>query len=203
MNFDELQKDWNSPRNNLPKEQQRVLAEKFIRQMFRRHRFQTYWLIHTFVWLTLITGLAMVMIVSGKTSPAQEWGLFPLLIVPWGFAFHFLQLHLKPATTLVRGEMPIADSFRTALGSNRAEQARLKLVGVLFAVMVPVLAVSALQLQAAGKVSSRELTSMAIFFGGVLLVSGAGLAARYFGRLLPQQKQLEELLRQFNHGASN
>jgi len=62
------------------------------------------------------------------------------------------------------------------------------------------MAVSAWQLQAAGKASPRELTSMAIFFGGVLLVSGAGVATRYFGRLLPQTKQLEELLRQFDHG---
>jgi len=62
------------------------------------------------------------------------------------------------------------------------------------------MAVSAWQLQAAGKASPRELTSMAIFFGGVLQVSGAGVATRYFGRLLPQTKQLEELLRQFDHG---
>ncbi len=35
---------------------------------------------------------------------------------------------------------------------------------------------------------------MAALFAGVLLLSGAGIAARYFGRLLPQQKQLHALL---------
>ena len=203
MNFDELLQTWNSPRNNLPTEQQRGLAEQFTCQMIRRRRFQTYWLIHTFVWLTLITGLAVVMIASGKTNAAQEWGLFPLLLAPWAFAIHLLRRHRKPVTPIARGEVSIADSFQAALGSNRTEQSRLKLVGVLFAGMIPVLAVSAWQLQAAGKVSARELTSMLIFFGGVLLVSGAGVAVRYFGRLRPQQRQLEELLRELDQGASN
>lgn len=202
MNFDELQQTWNSSRNCPPPQQQHALAETFIRQMNRRRRFQTFWLIHTMVWLTLITGLAIGMIATGKTSLVQEWGLLPLLIVPWGFAIQFLRRYRHAATPLVRGEMPLTDSFRAALGSNQTEQSHLKRVGALFAIMIPVLAVSAWQLQVAGKVSSRELTSMLTLFGVVLLASGAGIAARYFGRLLPQQKQLEELLRQLNQGAS-
>lgn len=202
MNFDELQQTWNSPRNNLPTEQQRALAEKFTRQMIRRRRFQTYWLIHTFVWLTLITGLAIVMIATGKTSLAQEWGLFPLLIVPWGFAIHFLRRHLKPRAPAARGESPVKDSLSAALISNRTHQSHLKLVGVLFVLMIPLLAVALQQLHAGGKVSARELTSMSLFFGATLLVCAAGITARYVGRLLPQQKQLEELLGHFDQDAA-
>ncbi len=67
-------------------------------------------------------------------------------------------------------------------------------MGVLFVIMTPILAVVAQQLHVAGKVSSKDLTSMAIFFGGIFLMSGAGLAARYFGRVLPQQRKLNALL---------
>ncbi len=202
MNFDELQNDWDSPRNNLPIEQQRKLAEKFTRQMIRRRRFQTFWLIHTFVWLTLIAGLAIWMIAIGKARPVQEWGLFPLLIVPWGFAIHFLRRHLKSVAPITNGELSIIDSLRAALASNRNNQSHLKLVGVLYVIMVPLLALSMQQLHAVGKVSVRGLISMAIFFGATLLICGAGIAARYFARLLPQQKQLNALLAELTNEAS-
>ena len=203
MNFDELQNDWNSPRNNLPMEQQHALAEKFSRQMIRRRRFQTFWLIHTLVWLTLITGLAIWMVAIGKANPTQEWGLFPLLLVPWGFAIRFLRRYLKPLAPAARGMSPVKDSLSAALVSNRTHQSHLKLVGVLFVLMIPLLFLAMQQLHAVGKVSARELTSMAIFFGATLLVCGAGIVARYAGRLLPQQKQLEELLRHFDQDAAH
>ena len=203
MNFDELQNDWNSPRNNLPTEQQRALAEKFSRQMIRRRRFQTFWLIHTFVWLTLITGLAIGMIAVGKAKPAQEWGLFPLLLVPWGFAIHFLRRYRKPAAPASGGELPVRDSLSAALDSNRTAQSHSKWIGALYIIVTPMLVLAMQQLHAVGKVPARELTSMACFFGATLFLCGAVLAARYFGHLRPQQKQLEGLLQQFNQCATN
>ena len=195
MNFDELQNTWNSPRNNLPSEQQRKVAEQFTRQMVRRRRFQRLWLINTFFWLAVMTVLAIRTISIGKVSPEQEWVLLPLLVVPWFFAFHFLRRYLKPVAPMMRGEVSIFDSLRAALSSIRETQSRLKLVGVLYAIMVPLLALAMRQLYVVGKASPRELTSMGILFGGVLVVGGAVMAARYFGRLLPQRKQLEELIR--------
>ena len=202
MNFDELKNDWNSPRNNLPTEQQRALTEKFSRQMIRRRRFQTWWLIHTFVWLTLISGLAIGMIATGKANLTLEWGLVPLLLVPWAFAIHFLRRYQKPATPVIRGELPVRDSLNAALVSNRTHQSHLKLVGVLFVLMIPLLVLMIQQLHAAGKVSARELTSMALFFGATLLVCGIGIAARYFGCLLPQQRQLDAVLAELTNEVS-
>jgi len=194
MNLNEMQNAWNSPRNNLPTAEQQQLAQQFTRQMIRRRRFQAIWLINTFVWLTLITLVAFRTIAAGKVNLEQEWALFPLLIVPWAFAIHFLRRFLKPKTPGASGEVSVADSFRAALSSNRTEQSHLKLVGVLFAIVIPFLALAVQQLHAVGKTSSREMTSMAIFFGAVLVISGAGIAARYFGRVLPQQRKLNGLL---------
>jgi len=193
MNLNELQNVWNSPRNNLPTEAQQRLADKFTRQMIRRRRFQFFWLINTFFWLTVITVLAIRMIAVGQTT-SQEWGLFPLLFVPWGFAVHFLRRYLKPVTPVTCGETTIVDSLRAALVANRETRSHLKLVGILYAIMIPLLAVAMRQLYTVGKVSERELISMVIFFGAVLLLGGAGIAARYFARVLPQKKQLDALL---------
>lgn len=194
MNPNEMQTAWNSPRNNLTSEQQRQLAGQFSRQMIRRRRFQAAWLVWTFIALTAGTLLATRAIHAGNAKLNEEWELFPLLIVPWAFAFYFLRRHLKPAGSEARGEMPVVDSVLASLASNRAERSHLRMVGILYAVMIPLLALAMRQLGAAGKASSSELASMAVLFGGVLLLSGAGIAARYFTRLLPQQKRLEALL---------
>lgn len=194
MNLNEMQNVWNSPRNNLPTEEQHRLADQFARQMIRRRRFQSVWLINTFVWLTVITVLAIRTVAVGQTTPSQEWGLFPLLLVPWGFAIHFLRRYLKPIVPMTHGEMSIADSLRAALASNQETRAHVKLVGVLYVIMIPLLALGMRQLHAVGKVSERELTSMAIFFGAVLLFGGLGIAVRYFIRLRPQQRRLNALL---------
>lgn len=198
MNFDEAQNVWNSPRNNPPAERQRKLAEQFIRQMVRRRRFQCLWLIHTFFWLTIITLLAIWTIAVGKVGLAREWVLLPLLIVPWGFAIQFLRRYRNPAAPVTRGEIPIVDSLRAALASNRETRMHLKLVGILYAIMIPLLALAMHQLYAVGKVSGRELTSMATGFSVVLLLCGMGIAARYFARLLPQQKRLDALLAEWS-----
>ena len=193
MNFDELKADWNSPRNNLPTAQQHELAQRFARQMIRRRRFQAIWLANTFVWLAMITVLAIWNIAVGKMKPAQEWGLFPLLLVPWAFAFHLLR-HFRKPVPAAGGELPMLDTFRAALAANRANQSQLKLVGMLHAILVPLLALAVRQLHLAGKMSAKESTSMAIFFGATLLLCGAGIAAQYFRRLLLRQRQLDRLV---------
>ena len=200
MNLNEMQSAWNSPRNNLAADEQQRLARQFARQMIRRRRFQTLWLVNTFVWLTPITVLTVRAIAMGKTTPTQEWGLFPLLLVPWGFAVHCLRRHFKPVAPISDGEVAVVDSLRASLASNREARSKLKLVGALYAIMTPLLALAMHQLHVVGKMAPRELASMGVLFGGVLAIGGAALAVRYFGGLLPQRKQLEELLRCSDQG---
>jgi len=196
MNLNEMQNVWNSPRNNLPAEEQQHLAQRFTRQMIRRRRFQAIWLTSTFIWLTIITAVVLRIISLDKIKPGQEWALFPLLIVLWAFAIHFLRRFLRPAAAKARGEIPIMDSLRAALVSNREARLHLKLVGVLYGIMIPLLVLAMHQLQTVGKASDRELISMAVFFGAVLLVCGVTILIRYFRCLQPQGHQLDVLLKQ-------
>lgn len=192
MNLNEMQNLWNSPQNNLPSDGRQQLAAQFARQMIRRRRFQSVWLFITFAWLTIITVVAAWTLDVGHAQPRVEWGLFPLLLLPWSLAIYFLRQHLKPVAD---GELPVADSLRAALNANRAEMSHLKLAAGLLVVMIPVLALVMRQLHTAGKVSVRELTSMAIFFGAALLAGAGGMAIRYFVRLQPRQKRLETVLK--------
>jgi hypothetical protein len=195
MNLDDLQNDWNSPRNNLRSGQQRKVAERFTQQMIRRRRFQLLWLINTFVLLSAATFVAFRAVAAHKVNFEREWVMLPLLVLPWAFAFHFLRRYLNPPGSLAKGETSVADSLRAALDSNRAEQSNLRRVALLFAVMVPLLGVAVQQLQSAGKISpGNELTSMVVFFAVALLLGGTGIAVRYFARLRPQQRHLDALL---------
>jgi len=194
MNSNEMQNIWNSPFNNLSTAQQEQLVGKFVRQMNRRRRFQSLWLINTFAWLTIITAIAFWTLATGNTNLAREWALLPLLIVPWAFAIYFLRSYLKLSAQPPQGALPIIESLRAALASNRNHQTRLKIVGGLYVILIPLIALAMRQLQGAGKVSGHELTSMAVLFSGALLVSAAAIAALFFGRLVPQQKRLKGLL---------
>ena len=193
MNLNEMQNAWNSPQNIPSLDQQRQLAGQFARQMIRRRRFQSIWLLTTFSWLTIITVFAVWTFAAGHAMPRMEWGLFPLLLLPWIAAVSFLRSYLKSAAA-AQGSLPVLDSFRAALQSNQAEQKNLKRAAGLLVLMVPLLALVMRQLHVTGKVSDRELASMALFFGAALLAGLVGVAAWYFGRLQPQRKRLETLL---------
>jgi hypothetical protein len=194
MNSNEMQNAWNSPFNNLSRDQQEQLAGQFVRRMNRRRQFQSIWLITSFAWLTIITVIAFWTVAVGNTNLTREWGLLPLLILPWVFAVYFLRSYLKSDAPRAEGTVPIVESLRAALVSNLSHQSRLKIVGGLYVILTPVIALTMRQLQATGKVSGHELTSMAVLFGGALVVGVAGITALFFGRLVPQQKRLEVLL---------
>ncbi|MFO1486856.1 MAG: hypothetical protein U1F65_00110 [Verrucomicrobiota bacterium] len=194
MNLNELQNTWNSPRNRLPSAEQEQLAQHFIRQMIRRRRFQAIWLTNTFVWLTLITVAVIQTIATGKFSLAREWAVIPLMLAPWIVAIYFLRRFLKSSDLVAGGDVPVADAFQVALKFNRTEQTHLKLVGALLALVIPLVVMAVQQLHAAGKVSAKDQTNMAVFFSVVLVVSGAMVAARYFRCVLPRQRKLNALL---------
>src|SRR3569833_2022886 len=194
MTSNEIQNVWNSPLNNLSAHQQTQLAEKFISQMNRRRRFQSFWLTYTFAWLSIITAIAFWSIAIGKTKLAHEWALLPLLIVPWAVAVYFLRDHLKSTTARAQDGLSVVETLRAALAANLNRQTGLKIVGGLYVVFIPFLVLVMRQLHAAGKISERELFSMTVLFGGALLVSALVMSAFFFKRLLPQQRRLKGLL---------
>jgi hypothetical protein len=202
MNFAELQTIWNSPGNQPDPAQQERLTQQLLAWVRRHRRHQLIWLAWTFAALTVITALAgRLLFATNKVDLGMEWGLIPLLLLPWCFAFVFLKRFLKPPVSIAPGDLPIANALTCALKANEAAQFRLRAVGILYAIFVPVLAISIWQLHSAGKASTRELFSMAIFFGSVLLLSGAGVFARYRFRLKPQHNRLKALLHHYEEPA--
>ena len=198
MNFDELQKLWNSSGNEPSSVQREKLTKHFVASLRRQRRNQLAWLIWTFfVFTALTTFVGWIVLGTDKVDLTREWAALPLMLIPWSVAILFLKRFLKPANPLCRGDVPTTDALMAAVAANRAAQSRLKIVGVMYAVFIPVLARAMWQLHAVGKTSTRELASMTLFFGAVLGVCATGVFLRLRFRLMPQQKHLESLLQQF------
>src|SRR5687767_8136511 len=105
MNFAELQTIWNSPGNQPNPAQRERLTRQLLAWVRRQRRHQLIWLAWTFAALTAITALAgWLLFATSKVDFGMEWGLIPLLLLPWCFAFVFLKRFLKPAVSLGSGE---------------------------------------------------------------------------------------------------
>jgi len=87
--------------------------------------------------------------------------------------------------------------LEAAMAANKAERLKLKTIGIMYLIALPVLAFSIWQLYAVGKVSSRELTSMVTFLGSALLLSAAAVFARYRFWVASEGEKLTRLLNQF------
>ncbi len=198
MNLDDLQKIWNSSGNQPSPADCARMTDRFARTLLRKRRFQAAWLGWTFFSLISITGFVGWLILgTDKVDLKMEWGVVTLLAVPWAFAFHFLRQHLGAGTPSHQGDAAIVDALRTAREAIRTERRNLKLIGILYLIIVPWLALTIFQLHAAEKMTSSELLSLSIVMAGVLVLSAVGIFLK--GRhLLPQQEQLDSVLAQFN-----
>ena len=197
MNLDELQTLWTSDANRPdPREQAQVL-ERFSATLHRRRRREAAWLIWTFFVLTTLTTFAgWLVFATDKIRLSAEWAAIPLLLVPWAFACLFLRRFFRARIPKHRGDATIADSLASAMAANHSERFKLKALGLMYVIVLPVLGFSIWQLHSVGKIAPREAVSMVAFLGGALVLSAGAVLARYWIGLVPEGRRLEALLAQ-------
>ena len=198
MNIDELQKLWNEAGNQPTPSGRARAMNQFTATLRRRRRQEFAWILWTFFVLTVVTGFATWLAFgTNKVNLAAEWAVIPLLLIPWLFAGLFLRRFLQVPVSIHRGDVPITESLGAAMAANKAERLKLKTIGIMYLVALPVLAFSIWQLYAVGKVSSRELGSMITFLGSALFLSAAAVFARYRFWVAPEGEKLTRLFSQF------
>jgi hypothetical protein len=199
MNLDELQNLWNSSVNQPNADQSRQMVARFTITLRRRRRQELCWLAWTFFVLTLLTGFAAWLIFgTEKIKLSSEWAGLPLLLIPWVFAFVFLRRFLRRADTVPLPEASISESLTAAFAANESERTKMKALGLMYLIALPVLALCMWQLHSVGKISSRELSSMAAFLGVALALSAGSVLLKYRFSILPKRKKLKALLSQLN-----
>ncbi|HEY0943786.1 MAG TPA: hypothetical protein VGD81_00905, partial [Opitutaceae bacterium] len=132
---------------------------------------------------------------QGPLALAGQWALWPLLLLPWSAAIHFLRKFLREGAPPKSSIPPLRDALLTARQGNRAERRRLAVIAILLGALAPITAVAIRQLHLAGKASVNEAWSMALVFGLALALGGGSVAWRYRRRLVPERRRLESLLR--------
>ena len=198
MNLDEMQQLWNASGNTPTDEQRNEMIDHFSKTLRRQRRREMAWLIWIFFVLTMLTaGVAWIVFGTNKMNVPTEWGAILLLMIPWGVALLFLRRFLRGSPPVIGGNITLAQSIAARLAANKAQRLKLKTLGVMYLITIPVLAFSIWQLHSVGKVSSRELTSMVSFLGGALALSAGAVLAKYWLSLAPEANKLIGLTRQF------
>jgi hypothetical protein len=198
MNSDSLTKLWNSPENRPTPGAGELLASDFIARLRRRRRFKALWLTWTACLLATATGLAVIHLTRrGLDGVNGQWALLPLLALPWMAMVYFTRTFLRQGAVPSEPAPSLHAALLAARKANAVECRHLRVVGWLFTAMIPVTAVAVWQLHGAGKVPGNQLWSMAFVFGTVFALGALGLIMRYRGQLLPEQRDLDARLQEF------
>jgi hypothetical protein len=154
MNLNEIHELWNSSRNELAGPGREKILKQFTDRLARMRQREAGWLIWTFFVLTVLTIFVGWQIFgTDKVHLASEWATVPLLLIPWAFAVIFLRRHVFGfrAEVRARADVSIAESVQRAMKMNKESRLKMKLVGLMYLIVVPVLGLGVSQLQEAGK----------------------------------------------------
>lgn len=196
MNHDPLHDLWRSAANQPDAAAERRAAEQFAARWRRQRRLQAVWLAWTFLALAGAAALAFVQLRRGSVTLGTQTMLVPLFGVPWLAAVHFLRVFVQQGAALPHAGQPFAEVVRSAEQANTSERHRLRVIGVLLTIMMPVTALAVWQLHAAGKASASEAWSMAAVFALGLSLGLAAVVWRYRTRLVPEHRLIETRLRE-------
>jgi hypothetical protein len=197
MKLDELQNLWNSSDNQPTASQRNHLLAQFNAKLRRRRRMELGGLVWIFLVLTaLTTFVGWLILGTDKVRLEAEWMVVPLLLIPWALAGFYLKMFLR-TTPANHDDLTITASLTAALAANQRQRRKLKALGLMYVIFLPVLAIAIWQLHSVGKISSRELISMITFFVAALAVGVGAVLARYRFSLVPEGLKLTTLLSQF------
>lgn len=202
MNHDPLHELWHSAANQPDAATERRAAEQFAARWRRRRRWQGVWLAWTFLALAGAAALALIQLRRGTATLGAQTMLVPLFGVPWIAAVHFLRVFVQQGATLPHAGQPFTEVVRSAEQANASERHRLRVIGALLGMMMPVSALAVRQLHAAGKASASEAWSMAAVFAVGLTVGLTAVVWRYRARLLPERRLIEARLREITAAPS-
>lgn len=205
MNYDELERAWHSPRNRLTPAEIAATRERFAEELERKRRGTKVLLLVVFAGLSLLT-LRMIAAVlwpapGQEIDVAREWAPLLFLALPWIGAVFLARRVARHEREHGHPERSLANSVRALLDENRLSRARLKVLALLHGAMLVLLPLVVWQLRAVGK-AGDEIALPA--FVGWPLVAGAILIGMWWHsrrKLVPRQRQLEELLRDYEAGA--
>jgi Na+/proline symporter len=204
MNFEALEAAWRSSTNRPSAAASAYVLSEVSGELRRRRAELRRLLAFATVSLTMPLALLAYDIATGRSDVidlSREWALIPFAFIPfvvvaliWRRRLAHLRRHPHADSTLI-------GAFRALLDENAGARARIHLIGGAMALFVPLLAVMLNQLEAVGKMEPAHMVQAGIVLGGGLAAGAVWMAVKYVGRLLPERRQLEALIRQYESAA--
>jgi hypothetical protein len=199
MNFDDIQKTWQSPHNRPSAAQLEKDKMKFVTDLRRRRRGNLFFLGLVFALLVFITGkLGMHLLwpepALDKVDISREWAVIPFFALPWAAWLFMVRLHWRQHVRHPRYDRSINASVSALLDENASERTRYKVIGALLIVSVLILPLIVFQLRSVGKAGGEILLPALVIYPAYVVLVLLWSAVYYRRKLLPRKRELENLL---------
>jgi len=202
MDFERLERAWQSSANSLPEAAKTYLMEEMMETLKKRRRdFRNFTGMVGLV-LALWTGKIAYDVIANPFpfDATREWAAFPLLLLPWA-ALLFVRTQQK------RHLAAFPDPYRSTpemlgalIDENDTALARTRWVAGITAVCVALVAVMLRQLVSVGKMSEQNVLQGSMLFGTILAGIWLYHGWQYFWKLRPEGERLRRLLVDFKDG---
>lgn len=207
MNFDDIQKTWQSPHNRPDTAQLEKDKMKFVTDLRRRRRGNLLFLALVFALILFWTvKLGLHIILPDPASKAvdlgREWGVLPFFALPWLGWLYMVRLHWRQHVRHPNYDRSIGASVNALLDENSSERRRYKVIAGLLVASAVMLPLIVYQLRSVGKAGDEILIPALVIYPayvvGVLIWS----AVYYRRKLLPRKRELETLLAGYDQDAA-
>jgi hypothetical protein len=207
MNFDDIQKTWQSPHNRPDTAQLEKDKMKFVTDLRRRRRGNLLFLALVFALILFWTvKLGLHIILPDPASKAvdlgREWGVLPFFALPWLGWLYMVRLHWRQHVRHPNYDRSIGASENALLDENSSERRRYKVIAGLLVASAVMLPLIVYQLRSVGKAGDEILIPALVIYPayvvGVLIWS----AVYYRRKLLPRKRELETLLAGYDQNAA-
>jgi len=199
MNFDDIQKTWQSPHNRPSAAQLEKDKMKFLTDLRKRNRGAVFFMLWILGVLLVITGSAFLHLLwpdSAKDAIdlTREWSIVPLLALPWFCLLVFFEKYRRYRAAHPNYEHSISASVRALLDENRLARDRQKWAAALSGVMLLLMPLIVHQLRAVGKAGDEILVPAFVLLPALMLCIFLGMLWQQRRVLLPRKRELEALL---------
>lgn len=196
MNFADIQQAWASAHNRPSAAAIEAHKATLHALLARRRRGFVALVTAPVVVLGMVTGMvAWRMAADDLFDLERQWASLLLLALPWLTLVWFLRRQSGHLRRHPDYRHSFAAGLRALLDENRQARMRARTLIALHLACLPVLALAARQLAAAGKARPHEMQSMLLFFGTVIALAAGAQLLWLVRKLRPEQARLEQLLR--------
>jgi hypothetical protein len=202
MSYDELEKTWRSPRNRPDPAHLDALQKCFLADLRRRRTGARIFVGLVFGALTFLSLRFLGYVfwpepTQAPFDPRREWAPLLFLLVPWVGAVFLLRRVVRHEREHGHPERSVRAGVQALLDENRVSRARVKTAAWLHAVALVLLPLVVWQLRSAGKAGDEILVPAFVAWPLAVACIYLGLFYHHARKLVPRQRQLEELLRDY------